>query len=47
MIAREELMFENEIVAAEKLAEILPANAVKNENFLMHKYCNSSGKNVI
>ena len=35
MIAREELMFETKIEAAEKLAEILPANAVKNENFLI------------
>ncbi|MDA3045759.1 phosphoribosyltransferase family protein [Campylobacter sp. VBCF_06 NA8] len=35
MIPRAELMFENEVEAAEKLAEILPSNAVKNENFLI------------
>ena len=35
MVARENLMFENEIDAAEKLLEILPADLRKNDKFLL------------
>ena len=35
MTPRAELMFENQIDAAMKLAEILPATVIKNENFLI------------
>ena len=35
MTPRAELMFENQIDAAMKLAEILPATVIKNDNFLI------------
>ena len=35
MTPRAELMFENQIDAAMKLSEILPATVIKNENFLI------------
>ena len=35
MTPRAELMFESQIDAAMKLAEILPATVIKNDNFLI------------